>query len=91
MGFDDVAIGGITLFLFILGIVEAAKKFGVSGNASMLLSILLGAVLFGVFRADELGLIPDAAMIWIEVIIYGIGGGLSVSGLYDWTKRMRRA
>jgi hypothetical protein len=89
MDLSNIGIGGITLYLFILGIVEAAKKFGVSGNGSLVLSIILGAVLFGLFRANEMGLVPAEVWLWVEVVIFGLGGGLAVSGLYDWTKRLR--
>ena len=88
MGFDEVSIGGVTLFLLILGLVEAAKKFGVSGNGSMVLSLVLGAGFFGLFKANEVGLIPAAAMLWVEIVVYGLGGGLAVTGLYDLGKRL---
>lgn len=88
MGFDEVSIGGVTLFLLILGLVEVAKKLGVSGNGSMILSICLGGAFFGLFKANEAGLIPAQAMLWTEVVVYGLGGGLAATGLYDLSKKL---
>jgi hypothetical protein len=87
MDFESVQIGGITLVFLILGMVEGAKEFGVNGKGSLLMSILLGAVLFGMSRANELGLVPATVMPYAEVVIYGLGGGLSVAGLYRLGKR----
>lgn len=84
MNFQDAAIGGVSLFLLILGLVEAAKKFGIQDKGSTLLSIALGVVLFGFFQASQLGLIPADVLPWIEVLVYGLGGGLAVTGLYDF-------
>ncbi len=91
MNYQDAAIGGVSLFLLVLGLVEAAKQFGVTGKGSMLLSILLGGALFGMFKASEGALIPADVLPWLEVIVYGLGGGLAVSGLYDFVnKRLPR-
>jgi hypothetical protein len=40
----DYAIGGITIALLIVGIVEAAKEFGIEGKASRALVLVLGVV-----------------------------------------------
>jgi hypothetical protein len=87
MNYQDAAIGGVSLFLLILGIVEAAKQFGVTGKGSLLLSILLGGGLFALYQASVLGLIPADVLPWIEVAVYGLGGGLAVSGLYDFVNK----
>lgn len=88
MDFETATIGGVTLFLLILGLVEAAKQFGITGKGSLVLSIVLGAFFLGLFKALEAQLVPAVAIPWIEVVVYGLGGGLAVSGLYDLAKRL---
>jgi hypothetical protein len=90
MDFTMVEIGGVTLFLMILGIVEAAKKFGIEGNGSFALALGLGVVFGSLAKAMSLGLVPEAAVPWIEVVVYGLGAGLAVTGLYDFAKRMMK-
>jgi hypothetical protein len=70
----------------IAGLVETAKKLGLGGNASFVLSISLG-VGFGVlFQVMEM--YPGVFTTWARVVIYGIIFGLSTSGLYDVGKKL---
>jgi hypothetical protein len=85
--FDGVLLAGVSVAALILGIVEAAKKFGVTGNGSFALALVLGVALFGLSKAIELGLIPPEALPWIEVAVFGLGGSLAVTGLYDLAKK----
>ena len=79
-------ISPILLLAMIAGLVETAKKFGLSGNASFALSIGLG-VGFGVlYQVMEMN--PGVFTTWARVVIYGIIFGLSASGLYDVGKRL---
>jgi hypothetical protein len=84
---DKVTIAGISLLLLIPGIVEAAKVFGVKGKASRALSLGLGVLFFGLAQAIGGGLIPAAWLPWIKVVVYGLSGGLAVSGYYDLVRR----
>ncbi len=85
--FGTAAVGGVSLVALVLLVVEGAKQLGVTGKASLVLSITLGALLLGLFAAIERGLVPVGAIPWIEVIVYALGGGLTVglgaSGLYE--------
>lgn len=81
--FDNVLLAGVSVFALVLGIVEAAKRFGVTGNGSFALALALGTALFGLSKAIELGLIPPDALPWIEVAVFGLGGSLAITGLYD--------
>lgn len=84
---DKVTIAGISLLLLIPGIVEAAKEFGIGGKASLALSLGLGVLFFGLAQAIGGGLIPAPYLPWIDVVVYGLGGGLAVSGYYDLVRR----
>lgn len=83
--------GRVNAFLvlaMIAGIVEAAKKIGVKGNACLALSMGLGMV-FGV--ALQLAEMYPAISPWVQVAVYGVLLGLAASGLYDLVKRAGNA
>lgn len=86
--FSQIAIGGVGMIVLIVGWVEAAKKLGLSGNWPLILSLILGTLLGGLWKAMQMQLIPAAAIPWIEVGVFGLGGGLAASGLYDLSKRL---
>lgn len=83
----DFAIGGIRLALLIIGIVEAAKEFGLAGKASRVLALCLGIVLSGTAWGLQSGLIPAAAEPYITWVVIAIAGGLAAMGYYDLGKR----
>ncbi len=78
-------IAGFSTLLIVAGIVELFKKFNVSGNWLVVISMLVGTI-FGVVY--QLYILYPAAQAWIEVGYFGIGMGLGASGLYSITKRM---
>jgi len=82
-----ITIAGVSLLVLLPGIVECAKAFGVRGKVSLALSLALGVIFFGLAQAISGGLIPQDWQVWIEVAVYGIAGGLAVSGYYDLVKR----
>jgi len=83
----EFAIAGVAIIPLVLGLVEFAKKLGVNGNASLVLSVALGFVLSGVVYAVQGGLIPEAAAPWINLVIVALSGGLGAAGLYDLGKK----
>jgi hypothetical protein len=86
--FSQIAIGGVSMILLVLGWVEAAKKLGLEGKWLTVLALVLGTLLAGLWKALSAGLIPAPAVPWIEVAVVGLGGGLAATGLYDLAKRM---
>lgn len=89
--YGTAAIGGVSLVVLILLVVEGAKRLGITGKASLGLSIGLGVVVLGLFAAIERELVPLGAIPWIEVFVYALGGGLTIglgaSGLYEFLGR----
>ena len=81
--FDLSMLGEYALLLLVPGIVETAKKFGLSGNWNLGLSLVLGVLFVGLAQANAQGLVPAVALPWISVVFAGLGGGLAVSGYYD--------
>lgn len=88
MDFGSFIIGGIPVIVLVIGIVEACKNFGVTGKWSQVLALALGAFFVGLAQAINAGLIPSAALPWIEVVVIGIGGGLAATGLYDLSRKL---
>jgi len=84
--FSDLTVGGISLVLVVIGLVEFSKKFGLSGNWLILLSAILGLVL-GVGYKLTSGFPVDFTG-WFTVIIFGLACGLSATGLYDYSKNL---
>ena len=85
----DFTIGGVSVALLIFGIVEAAKEFGLQGKASRVLVLLLGIGFVALSQANAQGLLSEAAMGWINLIVTALAGGLAAMGYYDFTKRVR--
>jgi len=85
--FDLSVLGEYALILLVPGIVETAKKFGLSGNWNLGLSIVLGMLFVGLAQANAQGLVPEVALPWISVGVAGLGGALGVSGYYDIFKK----
>ena len=83
----DFTLAGVALIPLVLGLVEFAKKLGVNGNGSLILSVALGFVLSGVVYAVQGGLISEAAAPWINLVIVALSGGLGAAGLYDLGKK----
>lgn len=86
----DFAIGGIAVAALIVGIVEAAKEFGVSGKASQALALGLGIFFVGLAQAIGQGLVPEAWLPWVEVAVTALAGGLAAMGYYDLGKRLSK-
>ena len=79
--FDLSFLGEYALLLLIPGVVETAKEFGVSGKASLALSLVLGAFFVGLAQALAQGLVPEVALV-------GVGGALAAIGYYDLFRKV---
>lgn len=85
----DYVIGGIEIAVLIIGIVEAAKAFGVSGLGSQALALVLGFLFVGLAAAIGEGLVPAQYVVWIELVVKSLAGALAAMGYYDLAKRVR--
>lgn len=79
-------ISPVLLLAMIAGLTEFAKKFGLSGNGTIIFSMATG-VAFGVLY-QVMEMYPGVFSTWARVGVYGITFGLAASGLYDVSKRM---
>ena len=85
----DFAIGGVMVAALIFGIVEAAKAFGVDGQWSQVLALVLGFVFVGLAQAIRQEMIPADAVQYIELVVTALAGALAANGYYDFAKRGR--
>ena len=83
----DFAIGGIGIAAVILGIVEAAKDFGVTGKGCQILAIVLGFVFVGLAQAITNGMVPANIVPWVELVAISLAGSLAASGYYNFITR----
>jgi len=83
----EFAIAGVAIIPMVLGLVEFAKKLGVNGNASLVLSIVLGFIFSGVVYAVQSGIVPSGAVPYINLVVVALSGGLGAAGLYDLGKK----
>jgi ABC-type uncharacterized transport system permease subunit len=81
MDLENFIVNPITLALIILGVVEFIKKFGVTGNKLLIISMVVG-ILFGVIYKLYILYLPS--QVYIDVIFFGIAAGLGASGIYSF-------
>jgi len=89
MDFGAFKIGGVEVILLVLGIVEAAKRFGVQGKASEGFALGLGFVFVALAATLQRELIPAGAVVYVEIVVIGLGGALAATGIYDLIKKGR--
>ena len=82
----NFVIGGIGVAALVFGIVEAAKQFGVSGRGCQVLALMLGFIFVGTSQAITNGIIPPAAVQYVELVVTALAGGLAAMGYYDFIK-----
>ena len=87
----DLAIGGVLVLALIVGIVEFAKRFGLDGNGNVILTFVLAFLFGGLALAIQEGLIPEAALLWIELVVGAISFALAACGLHEVGKRFSNA
>ena len=83
MSLETMVLGPVGVILLVLGLVEAAKQFGVSGKGSFALALGLGFVFAAYLEALAQGFIPPIVQSAVSILVVGIGGGLAATGLYD--------
>lgn len=94
LGFDfsTIGINGILIIPLIVGLVQFAKSLGLQKTQYIqLLAFGLGVAFMILFGAIEQGLIPPVAVIWINVVVFALAGGifaLASMGLYDLAKQL---
>jgi ABC-type uncharacterized transport system permease subunit len=81
MDLGNFIVNPITLALIILGVVEFIKKFGVTGNKLLIISMVVG-IAFGVIYKLYVLYLPS--QVYIDVIFFGIAAGLGASGIYSF-------
>lgn len=86
---DDILVGGVSLIVLILGLVEFAKKFGLSGNGLTILAMVLGVV--GSVAVKLSAGVPVDLAGWVELVIYGLAFGSTACGIYDLGKNFARS
>jgi hypothetical protein len=87
--FNLLELGGIPVIVLVIGIVEAAKRFGLRGKGCQILAMVLGGVLVGLSQAIETAMIPVDFVPWINIIVMGMGGSLAATGIYDMLKKQK--
>ena len=83
----DFAIGGIAVALLVVGIVEAAKEFGLGGKGPRWLALGLGFFFTALAYGIDTGLIPAVAQPYIIWAVTAIAGAVAAMGYYDLGKR----
>lgn len=73
-------VNPVLLLTMIVGITEFAKKLGVQGNWTLVVSALLGVILGVLYQAAQVytGMVPI-----FNIVVYGVLFGLTASGLID--------
>ena len=83
---SDIAIAGVPLIIFVVGLVEFIKKFNVQGKWLTVAAMVLGVVLMVFY---QLGKIYPEVNLWLTVVVTGIMIGATAAGLYDFSKGFR--
>ena len=83
----DFSFDIVWVAALIVGIVEAAKEFGVKGQGSRILACFLGFFFYGLSFAMDQALVPEVAHIWIKLVVFALSGSMSAMGYYDLSKR----
>ena len=65
-----------------------AKRLGISGQGSFIMALVCGVVFGALYQAMNTGLVPEAALPWIRVVIVGLGFAVAATGLYDIGKKV---
>lgn len=80
--YANAVVQGVPLLFVVIGLVQWVKSFGVEGKALRAVSAGIGLILGGAYQVSVLGVPPDFAG-WFGVVVYGLGMGVTASGVYD--------
>ena len=83
----DFSLDIIWTAALIVGIVEAAKEFGVKDQGSRILACFLGFLFYGLSFALDQALIPETAHIWIKLVVFSLSGSMAAMGYFNLGKR----
>lgn len=86
----DMVVNGISIMALVVGLVEAAKKLGITGPYSTALALALGTAFGVAFYVHQAGGWPADFAGWFEAIVTGLAVGLASTGLYDVGRRFSR-
>ena len=79
--FKDATVAGISLLVFVLGLVQFIKGFGLEGNTVRLVSLFIGLI-FGLgYQLSNA--IPTDFGGWFAAVVFGLALGLASSGVFD--------
>jgi hypothetical protein len=81
MNLENFAVNAGTLVILIFGLVEFAKQMGAQGSGLRVLSMVIGLVLAMIFKLRE---IYPTFVVWIDLFLFSIAGGLAACGLYGF-------
>ena len=81
----DFSFDVVWVAALIVGIVEAAKEFGM--KRPRILACALGFFFYGLSFAVDQVLIPEAAHIWIKLVVFSLSGATAAMGFFDLIKR----
>ena len=87
--FASAAVSGVPLVLFVVGLVEWLKRFGVQGAALNIAAMLIGLVFGGGYMIAQA--VPADFAGWFGTAVYGLALGLIASGIYDAAKSVLAA
>jgi len=87
--FSNAVLNGVPLLAVIMGLVEFSKKFGAKDLVCDALSLGLGVVFGLLYQLSTAGLPVDLAG-WFGTVLYGLGLGLTTSGLWNVVARSSR-
>lgn len=86
---EEILVNGFSLMFIVMGIVQWLKDaFDIQGKGVKVLSMSVGLILSVGYQLT-LG-IPDGYAAWFGVVIFGIGSGLSASGVYDAARQISK-
>ena len=85
MDYQSVTFGGIGIITLVIGLVKVAKDAGFPKEKLKILAPTVGVILF---IAVQLALMYPVIEPWLYLVVYGLGGGVAASGVYDIAKEL---
>lgn len=77
------AIGGISIALLVVGIVECVKELGMPVKGARVLTLVLGFTLVGLAQAITQEIIPADWVPVIVLVVTALAGSLAAMGYFD--------